>query len=127
MMKHAFCIMAYHEPEMLKMLVSSLDYANNSIFIHIDKKSDIRLFKGITSICKNAPCFFLKDRINVRWGGESQIKAELSLYQTALKFGPYDYYHLMSGNCLPIKSKHERDSFFEEHEGMEFIGFYKRP
>ena len=33
----------------------------------------------------------------------------------------YDYYHIISGADLPLKSNEEIDSFFEENNGKEFI------
>ena len=37
-MKSAFLIMAHSNFDMLKLLVTQLDYKDNDIYIHIDKK-----------------------------------------------------------------------------------------
>ena len=50
------------------------------------------------------------DRVPVNWGG-SQIRAELSLLKCAVK-KKYDYYHLVSGADLPIKTQDEIHQFF---------------
>ena len=42
-MKHAYLILAHHEPEVLQLLLTSLDDARNDIFLHIDRRSK-RLF-----------------------------------------------------------------------------------
>lgn len=39
-----------------------------------------------------------------------------------MKHGPYAYYHLLSGQDLPIKSQDYIHQFFEEHQGKEFVG-----
>lgn len=39
-MKHAFLIIAYNNWRQLKSLISLLDDSRNSIFVHIDAKSD---------------------------------------------------------------------------------------
>ena len=39
--KHAYLILAHSQFNQLAFLVSLLDYQDNDIFIHIDKKSDI--------------------------------------------------------------------------------------
>ena len=44
------------------------------------------------------------DRINVQWGGYSQIKCELKLLKSAIEHN-YDYYHLISGVYLPLKTQ----------------------
>ena len=52
-----------------------------------------------------ARLFVLEQRLDVRWGDISVVKAELLLLETASMKGPYDYYHLLSGVDLPIKSQ----------------------
>ena len=56
------------------------------------------------------------------WGGYSQIRSELILFQSAWEHG-YEYYHLISGVDLPIKTQDEIHEFFREHYGKEFIYF----
>jgi len=41
MNKHAYLIIAYHQWDLLKVLIRMLDDERNDIFIHIDKKIDI--------------------------------------------------------------------------------------
>ena len=40
-MKHAYLIMAHNEWDMLNKLIQALDYPNNDIYLHIDKKESI--------------------------------------------------------------------------------------
>ena len=68
-----------------------------------------------------ARLFVLKQRVDVRWGNLRQIKAEDVRFEEALKHGPYAYYHLLSGQDLPIKSQDYIHQFFDEHQGMEFV------
>lgn len=68
-MKSAFLIVAHGNFDMLKYLIRALDYKNNDIYIHIDKKCgniDISQFQNITKYSKVE---FLKNRIRVFWGG----------------------------------------------------------
>jgi hypothetical protein len=62
-------------------------------------------------------------RTDVTWGGYSLVNAELLLLKAALNVGGYDYYHLISGADLPIKSQDEIHAFFEQYQGKEFVGF----
>ena len=57
-------------------------------------------------------------------GGISQIAAELMLLETACSHGSYNYYHLLSGQDLPLKTQDEIHSFFEKQQGREFVRFY---
>lgn len=132
-MKHAYLIMAHGSWEILKTLVSMLDDERNDIFLHIDKKSSLLAAYGEDVPCctetgnalevTKAHLFVLAHRVDVRWGNLSQIKAEYALFEEALKHGPYAYYHLLSGQDLPIKTQDFIHHFFDEHQGTEFIGF----
>lgn len=54
------------------------------------------------------------------WGGFSQVQVELFLFEKAYQ-QKYDYYHLISGADLPLKSNRKIDTFFEKNQGKEFI------
>ncbi len=41
MNKHAYMIMAHHRPDLLQLLINSLDDERNDIIVHIDKKKAI--------------------------------------------------------------------------------------
>lgn len=63
--------------------------------------------------------------MKVNWGGVSGMLGELLLLETALADAPYDYYHLLSGMDLPLKSQDEIHSFFDQNQGKEFINFWE--
>lgn len=50
------------------------------------------------------------------------IQCELNLLKAATP-GHYQYYHLLSGVDLPLKSQDEIHRFFDENNGQEFISF----
>lgn len=57
-------------------------------------------------------------------GGVTQIRAELTLYESALNISPNNVIHLLSGQDLPIKSQEEIHHFIDDlHPGKNFIGF----
>lgn len=110
--KHAYCIIAHNEPELLRTLVELLDHPMNDIFIHIDARSDIHLFNEVT--CKHSRLLFLDHRISVRWGHPSQIACELLIFEEARKAGEYAYYHLLSGVDLPLKTQDFIHQYLDE-------------
>lgn len=114
MKKHAFLIMAHNNFSILERLMLLLDTPYNDIFIHIDKKAKSIDINRLQSICTKAHVFITK-RYNVTWGSSKQVRAELNLFQTACKYGPYWYYHLCSGCDLPIKTATEIYKFFEKN------------
>lgn len=71
----------------------------------------------------NKAGIFFVPRISVTWGGYSQIACELGLLNAAVGKGRYTYYHLLSGQDLPIKSQDRIHSFFDSCGGKEFVRF----
>ena len=115
--KHAYLIMAHNKFDQLAVLIGLLDDERNDIYLHIDKKA--KDFDRTSIKTKNAGLFFVKP-LSVKWGGHSQIKCEMRLFESAGK-KHYAYYHLLSGVDLPIKTQDEIHAFFKEHEGQNFI------
>lgn len=119
MLKHAYMIMCHDNFQLLQKLLVLLDNDQNDIYLHIDKKSKGFDCKKIISCVKYATVTLLK-RINVNWGGYSQIKVELQLLKEAIK-KEHSYYHLLSGVDLPLKTQIEIQQFFEKNAGKEFV------
>ncbi len=124
---HAYMIIAHNQFELLERLITALDDERNDIFIHIDakvKKFNFEHFRGIT---KHSRVIFTDERVNVTWGDYSQVKTEMVLIKTAVKNEnpnkPYNYFHLISGVDLPIKSNDYIHRFLEELDGKEFIHY----
>lgn len=118
-MKHAYLILAHNEFALLQHLVSAIDDPRNDIYVHIDKK-----VKDLPTLhTEKAGLTFLTQRTDIHWADLSMVKAEYALFETASAHGPYQYYHLLSGVDLPIKSQNYIHDFFDRHDGKEFIGF----
>ena len=122
-MRQAYLICAHGSFNLLRILISQLDYPDNDIFIHFDKKcGEINYFQ-FEAITRYSKVCCLHDRISVKWGDVSQTKADLMLIIAAKSYSKYDYYHLISGVDLPIKSNEYIKHFLEKHNGKEFVGF----
>ena len=120
-MRHAFLIIAHNNWWQLRTLIRLLDEKDHDLYIHIDKKSRdfVRSdFEGIAE--QSRLCFY--QEYKVYWGGYSQVETELFLFEKAHE-ERYDYYHLISGGDLPLKSNIEIDGFFERNKGKQFIEF----
>ena len=116
---HAYLILAHNEPDVLKRLIASLDYPENAIYVHWDAKSGA--LPAVSAV--DAVLRFTSRQIDVRWADYSMVEAELALFSEAYANGPYEYYHLISGVDLPLKSQDYIHAFCSEHTGAEFIGF----
>lgn len=117
--KHAYLIMAHNKFDQLQRLMNLLDDPRNDIYLHVDKKA---LDFSPEIIHVQYAGLYLVDRIGVNWGGYSQIRCELKLLAASAK-GHYQYYHLISGQDMPIKTQDEIHAFFEEQSGKNYIGY----
>ena len=118
--RHAYLVIAHHQPQLLKMLCMLLDHPNHDIFVHVQKESEGFDFEDIAKATKYSKVVFTQ-RTTVRWGGYSLINCEFLLLKTAMKQGCYSYYHLVSGADLPLKTADELYTFFENSGGKEFV------
>lgn len=118
--RFAFCIIAHNEPKVFKTLVAQIDNPDNDIFVMIDKKADISLFNNVET--KYSKILFCPNRVNIRWGELSLVKAELEVFSLAMNNGKYLYYHLLSGQDLLIKPVEQLNDFMRTNKGKEFIG-----
>lgn len=121
MNKHAYLIIAHNNFYILKKLIALIDDERNDIYIHIDKKTKNFKKDDFMNICKKSQVYFIK-RISVYWGDYSQVQCELNLLKAAIK-GNYQYYHLISGVDLPIKSQDYIHDFFDINNNIEYVRF----
>lgn len=120
--RHAFLIMAHKDDVVFRTLIRMLDNPRNDIFIHMDLKNKNYKEPEISSLVKNCNIYHCP-RIKVTWGGYSMIMAELLLLKEASEKGHYKYYHLLSGQDLPIKKQEYIQRFFDDNGGKEFVQF----
>lgn len=119
--RHAYLIMAHKNDYTFHTLLKLLDDKRNTLFIHMDKK--VKDYDPVTvqSNVAQAEVIHTPQRWDIRWGGDKQIFLELMLLQTAVSKGKYDYYHLISGEDLPIKTQNSIHDFFDMYSGKEFF------
>lgn len=118
MKEHAYLIIANRNPEQVRTLLTLLDDSRNDIYLLVDQKSPTFPVK----FQLNYANFFNLDSLLINWGDYSQIVAEMSLFKAAV-LGEYDYYHLLSGQDLPLANQDEIHSFFDEHPHKEFVTY----
>lgn len=123
-MKIAYLILAHNNPGHLARLTRALTAANATIFIHIDKKADIRPFLKIAA----ENIHFTPKRVSVHWGDFSTTEAILLLINAAMAMPErYDYLVLTSGSDYPIRTPGQMQSYFLRNPGSEFINMVMMP
>lgn len=123
-MKIAYLVFAYKNPQLLKREIRLLSSDNSAFFLHIDKKTDLRDFKGI----QGENIFFVDERIPVYWAEFSGVRAVLLLIRQALAYSrEYEYLVLLSGSEYVLRSRPYIEEFLEANKGCEFIRLIKVP
>lgn len=121
--KHAYLIIAYHQFDLLKKIIHLLDDPRNDIYIHINSKINNVPFEDIKCASKLSKIKFVP-RVPINRGTFSIAEAELVLIEDAIKSGNnYEYFHLLSGQDLPIKSQNYIHSFFEKYGNNSTTNF----
>lgn len=123
--KHAYLILAHKNFNQLRKLIELLDHPLNDIYVHVDAKAQGFKEDDFKDATHFSQLTFLPQRINVNWGGVSIMRSELALLKAATEREEYDYYHLLSGMDLPIKTQDKIHAFFNQHKGKEFINLWE--
>ena len=68
----------------------------------------------------------LTERIDVRWGDVSVVRAEYALFDAAYRHGGISFIIIYCRELIcPLSHKIISIVFFEDNDGKEFIGYYQ--
>lgn len=99
----AVLIQAHENPDLVHTLVDSLRHPSVDIYLHIDAKTSLTPFENIVPERESVTYLRGNRRIDVRWGGMSQIDATVSAIRAARETGrPYGRFALLSGSDIRI-------------------------
>lgn len=114
----AYLILAFKNPPQLARLVSRLQSSNSTVFIHIDKKTDISPFLFIRRF-QNVR--FVRKRFKIVWGGYSITECIISGMKEILEEGNYTHIVSMSGQDYPIRPLHEFEQLLADHKDKSLM------
>lgn len=107
-MNVAYLIIAHHQPTHLARLIENLDCKAATFFVHVDRKVSIAEFQAALADRDNVIFLEGSDRIKVRWGSFSVVRAALNLLEIARARGfEFSRFCLLSGSDFPIKANDE--------------------
>ena len=119
-MNFIYGIMYHQLTNPLVYLVNELIKSPNSkILIHVDKKSDLDHIKK--SLPSSSQIEFLKERVDVHWGGYTQIEATLKLLNYASQF-EYQYFYFLSSDDIPLMPTESIEKYLLSSD-QEYIGY----
>jgi Core-2/I-Branching enzyme len=127
-MNLAYIISAYQHAEHLSRLVRRLYDPGASFFIHVDKKTDRRVFSEMLESLGTVPRVRFLKRHTCYWGGFGHVAATLEGIGDILATGTrFDYAVLLTGQDYPIKPNSYIKAFLAAHEGKLFLHYFPLP
>lgn len=114
----AFLILAHADPQHLGRLVRVLQPVGD-VYVHIDRKADADPFHAAAA---GSDACFVQERVSVRWGGVSVVRATLQLIEASLHHRTrYTHLVLLSGACYPTRPVEQLRSHLAERVGRCLI------
>ncbi len=107
--KVAIGVLAHSAPLVLEQTLRHWPADSFTIFVHVDSKVDIELFRFVENV-PNAR--LIESRIDIFWGGFNMVLAEIELMRACLQ-AEFDYFVLLSDDTVPLSSS---DSFMARLE-----------
>lgn len=120
-MKHAICLLCCKDIVYIEEFLKQFqDDDNFYFFIHYHNAIDdtINYLKDKYSNIK-----YIVNKFDTRRFSKGLVKAELDLYEQALKCEEIEYFHLFSECCYLICSTKYFNDFFEKYKGLDFIDY----
>ncbi|MCC3733297.1 beta-1,6-N-acetylglucosaminyltransferase [Rouxiella badensis] len=121
-MRTAVLIQAHKNEKYIEYLAKN--NTDVAFYVHIDKKNKSPYQYLMRLNLSNL--IVLEDRVSVFWGGSSQIHATLRLLEAAYANVEHKFFHLISAECVPLKSFSKIESEWMEDESLNFIESRKR-
>ena len=118
-LRHAYLIVTHGNFPILERQLAFLDSENADFFVHVDLSAGDLDWEKYRSIPRHSRVVFA-ERLHVSWGDYSLTEATLRLLRASAP-GHYDYYHLLSGVDVPLKSREYIENYFLDKQGVNFV------
>lgn len=116
-MKPIFLVYTFQDAAHLRELVTALE--PYPVFVHVDAKASIKEFETAAGGHRNVT---FTDRVQVNWGGYSQVEAIRILVREALRVADDDDYLVMlSGSDYPLRPVADLVDHLRSHQGRQYL------
>src|SRR3972149_5628525 len=97
-MRIAYIISAYKYPEQLGRLLRRLETPQSSFVVHVDKKTEDRVYKRMLHAAQGVSHVHFLERHACHWGGFGHVRATLKgIDHLFLSDAQFDYAVLLTG------------------------------
>jgi len=120
-MKIAHLILAHNNPKQLEQLIKRLTYADDAVYVHLDKKTSMIPYQYLEQLNN---VHFITDRVTVKWGAYSIVEATLRGFKAIINSGiDYGFVNLLSGCDYPLQTPAHIHYFLEQNEDKAFMSY----
>ena len=115
-MKICYIIVAHHQPNTFKKLISHLSTKHADIVVHIDRRVNEDLFRTPD----NGGVHFMQDRRAVHWAGGTQTSTMCDALAYGLGVSNADYFILLAGTDFPLQSQDRLVKYLSDRTSGQF-------
>jgi len=127
-MRIAYIISAYQHPEQLVRLILRLYTPMDIFLVHVDKRTDDRIFSEMVEGVSRLPNVTFLPRHACFWGDFGHVKATLKgIFRIKSQNLPFEWAVLLTGQDYPLKSNDTIKKFLEENSGKSFMAYFPLP
>lgn len=120
-MKIAHLILAHNNPKQLEQLINRLTYADDAVYVHLDKKTSMVPYQYLEQLNN---VHFITDRVAVKWGAYSIVEATLRGFKAIINSGvDYGFVNLLSGCDYPLQTPGHIHYFLEQNKDKAFMSY----
>jgi len=101
-----FLVLAHRDPDQLARILGELVGSSRRVYVHVDAQVELAPFQTVVAHRLGSlagEVRWVADRVAVRWGGLSVVKATFGAARQALAEGPVSRATLLSGSCHLVR------------------------
>ncbi|XP_053400630.1 N-acetyllactosaminide beta-1,6-N-acetylglucosaminyl-transferase-like [Mercenaria mercenaria] len=119
----AFSILMYKDVEQAERLLRAIYRPQNIYCIHVDSKTDEKIYKAMSRIANCFQNVFLSNkRVNVTWGEISVLEPELlCMEQLWARNKKWKYFINLTGQEFPLKTNYELVQILKAYNGSNDV------
>jgi hypothetical protein len=124
----AYVISAYKNLDQVVRLAHRLSVEPSTVFVHVDKKTDVREYERFAAALTGLPAVHLLERHTCHWGGFGHVRATLKGINALLEAdAEFSHVVLLTGQDYPIKPLSTIERFFDERGESSFMSYNPLP
>ncbi|CAG5115359.1 unnamed protein product [Candidula unifasciata] len=123
----AYSLLVYKDLEMVERLLRAIYRPQNYYCVHVDQKSTVEFYSGMSAIVSCFPNVFLTSvRISVRWGTFSVLEPELLCMKELWRYPKWKYFINLTGQEFALKTNFELVRILKAFNGAIDVSTWRK-